>query len=168
MTADRKPTYVVDSCCVISLLIDEDPGRTLQLTKLFEDAEQGNCTLILPTVARLEILGIAPQRASSGHPTRRRKAFQKALEWLDSRPFLVSELDEFTVRAANSLILDHGLRGIDAAIIATGLVWEASKVLTYDEPMLDASSAITELSIEKPSNSLWENDLFNQVDDYPA
>lgn len=165
MTSGKGPTYVVDSCCVISLLIDEDPTRTKHLTRLFEEATRQECTLILPTVARLEVLGIAPQKASDGFPPRRLKAFEKAREWLDAQPFVATELDEFTVRHSHDLIRTHGLRGIDAAIIATGVVWDASKVLTYDAPMLKAGPQVRGLSVEAPSASLWEEDLFNRPDD---
>lgn len=163
MTVDKKSTYVVDSCCVISLLTNDHPERIPHLQRLFEDAERQNCTLILPTVARLEILGTAPQQASSGYPPRRQKQFDRAREWLDSRPFLTSELDDFTVSRSHDLIRDHSLGGIDAAIIATALVHEASKVLTYDRPMLAAGPSISGLSVESPSGALWEDDLFSSV-----
>ncbi|MGJ9405283.1 type II toxin-antitoxin system VapC family toxin [Nesterenkonia aurantiaca] len=144
------PKYVVDSSCLISYLTDECPDRVRRVRAILEDAEEGLCELIVPTVAELEVLGKTPQKLSNGVQGERRIKLAEARAWFLSRPFLVAELDAWTVHAAHNLMDSHSLAGIDAAIVATAVVWKAERVFTFDDQMLNVRDHIDGLEVMFP------------------
>lgn len=117
------------------------------------DQHQKLHTVVIPTSVELETFGVYKNGVGGKYgnkPKQRQKRVAYAREWFGSQQFMPAELDPLVTNTAIRLMAENNLKGMDAVVVATGIVHEATTVFTYDSQMLRAADNIEEIKIIKP------------------
>lgn len=116
-----KPVYVIDSHILGAYLLDELPDRS---NRIFEDAEEENATLIIPSIVIAELIYVYEKAKLVSK-------IWEMFEKLDVYPsFTINPLDEPLLK----IIPDIKLPELhDRIIVATCIYTKAKALLTKDE-----------------------------------
>lgn len=116
-----KPVYVIDSHILGAYLLDELPDRS---NRIFEDAEEENATLIIPSIVIAELIYVYEKAKLVSK-------IWEMFEKLDVYPsFTINPLDEPLLK----IIPDIKLAELhDRIIVATCIYTKAKALLTKDE-----------------------------------
>ncbi len=127
------PTFILDSFALLAYLTDEPSAARIE--KLFEDAKEEKCRLLLPLINLGEILYITERRGGIHRA-------QDALVLLQQLPIEILPADEQSVFSAAHIKANHALSYADAFIVAASLR-EHAIVLTSDPEFQSVKDLIT-------------------------
>lgn len=153
MTKPKElPLVVLDTCCYLHFLMNDEPEHATTVEEIIEQHQKLH-TVVIPTSVELETFGVYKNGAGGKYgnkPAQRQKHIAYAREWFISQQFMPAELDPLVANTAIRLMAEHNLKGMDAVVIATGIVHKATTVFTYDKQMLRTAKDIKEIEIIKP------------------
>jgi len=152
MKPKQLPLVVLDTCCYLHFLMNDEPAYAQTVEEII-DQHQKLHIVVIPTSVELETFGVFKNGVGGKYgnkPNQRKRRVACAREWFSSQQFMPAELDSLVTNTAIRLMAESNLKGMDAVVIATGIVHEATTVFTYDTQMLRAGDDIEELEIRKP------------------
>lgn len=133
--ADQLKRVAVDTSVILDLLIDED-AQLATRTQYLLDGHGDRHTIVLPAIVIPEIAGAGNIRGTHLPAAVRAERVKAATDWIRSSNFVVAEMSERTARRAAELAVRHGLKGADAAILATADEWGCQRLYTRDDALL--------------------------------
>jgi predicted nucleic acid-binding protein len=134
----NKPRIYWDACAWVGWSTDRFHDQVL-CTQLLEQAERGNLEIVVGTLALAEF---AP---------RDKAVDDQLLRYLSHDSFLVVSLTRFIAMQARELVRRYpGLRGPDAAHLATALYAKADFLHTHDGYLLSLANRVEGIVISKP------------------
>lgn len=158
------PYIVIDSCVWVTFfcykakrndlrqdVIATEPEEIASRVSSLLDGHGKEHTIAMPTVIYAEVLGII--RGKGRTTVTQQRLVDEAVEFFQDIDFDFIELDEKVVQEAQDHIKDHGLTGIDAAILASAAYYELRHVYTCDQKMLRVGNSIPGVSVEEPPES---------------
>lgn len=146
------PLIVIDSCCYLHFLLGDKPDKAKEVADLIRNHDKRH-TVVVPTTVELETFGrykTGPGGKYGNKPNQIRKRVAEARNWFGTQQFMPADLDPWVANTSIRLMADNNLKGMDAVVIATAIVHEATTVFTYDTQMLEAANNISEVEIMVP------------------
>ncbi|KKF01585.1 type II toxin-antitoxin system VapC family toxin [Mycolicibacterium obuense] len=137
--ADQFKRVAVDTSVVLDYLLDED-------TELADRAEYllaGHAdrhTVVLPAIVIAEIGGAPSVRGDHIPKPERQRRITRAMEWIRNSNFVVAEISERT-----------GLKGPDAAILASAEEWACDRLYARDDDLLKCNGQFA-FTISEPDD----------------
>ena len=148
MAAETTPIYCLDSCCLIDWLKDapENPGGAEAVDLLFEDAQKGDCRIIIPAVVVAELL---PGKCGERLPE-----FLERLGSSEHAQISAQPLDFAVAKAAAELREDMGVvgksRAFDIMILAAAMHGGANVLYTGDKKIMNLRKRVSQLTRNRP------------------
>lgn len=148
MAAEAMPVYCLDSCCLIDWLKDapENIGCADAVDLLFEDAQKGDCRIVIPAVVVAELL---PGKCGDRLPN-----FIRMLSGSQRAPISVHSLDFPMARAVAELRDDLGVvgksRAFDIMILAAAMHGGANVLYTGDKKIMNLNKRVSQLTRNRP------------------
>lgn len=149
---NELPLVVIDSCCYLHFLLKDDDAKAKNVADLIRNHDKHH-TVVVPTTVELETFGrykTGPGGKYGSKPNQIRKRVSDAREWFSSQQFMPADLDPWVRNTSIRLMAANNLKGMDAVVVATAIVHEATTVFTYDTQMLKAATNIPEVKIAMP------------------
>ena len=146
------PLIVIDSCCYLHFLLRDDLNKAKNVADLIRRHDKQH-TVVVPTTVELETFGrykTGPGGKYGNKPSQIKKRVADARDWFSTQRFMPADLDPWVANTSIRLMSQNNLKGMDAVVIATAIVHEATTVFTYDDQMLKAASNIPEVKILEP------------------
>ncbi|TDL08422.1 type II toxin-antitoxin system VapC family toxin [Mycolicibacterium obuense] len=148
--ADQFKRVAVDTSVVLDYLLDED-------TELADRAEYllaGHAdrhTVVLPAIVIAEIGGAPSVRGDHIPKPERQRRITRAMEWIRNSNFVVAEISERTARRAADIAVEYGLKGPDAAILASAEEWACDRLYARDDDLLKCNGQFA-FTISEPDD----------------
>lgn len=159
--ADRLKRVAVDTSVVLDLLLDADTELADRAEYLL-DGHANRHTVVLPAIVIAEIGGAPEVRGDHIPKDERQQRISKAMAWIRSSNFVVAEISERTARRAADIAIEHGLKGPDAAILASAEEWGCDRLYARDGDLLKCNGQFAFTIIEPDDPPEPEPTLFTQ------
>ena len=144
---------------MLDLLVNVDADLANRAQYLL-DGHGDRHTIVLPAIVITEIAGAPNVRGDHIPKDVRVARITAATAWIKSSNYVVAELSERTARRAAEIAITCGLKGPDAAILATAEQWSCQHLYARDSDLLNCDGKFRFKISEPEDPPKPEPDLF--------
>lgn len=146
---EALPLAAIDTCVILDHLVGSDLRFQQNATWTLRQHGQ-RFNLVIPAIVLAELPGTGAVGGDQGGAQQRTERVAKAYTWIHSSGYLVADLTERVAHQAGYLAGEHKLKGADASVLASALMWNCAYLFTRDSSLLKLAGTFEGLLIVEP------------------